>query len=305
MPVNPLMNPDAMSEEERSYLLGLYLADGWVSKSSKGSYIVTFALQGNERAVVERVIGLMKRADLKPRVGRWFENCILVYACCRNLYDFFPDKERLLCDETERRKFFEDNNLLNRLDNHVAFCAGLLDGDGWCKAYVERRKHGKRGYKCISVKWGFSQLKLPFLIPLFQDFVESLASGSASIGYIRHKEGGTVKYVRVKLRGREALLQAGIATWSWKATEYKRIISVLIEERERERAEEMKRAVGIDMKLVDVAKMLGIEHNALYQRHRYGSLSARLVHVGKGRGFLVVPRDEVERLEHEHKPDNR
>lgn len=297
MHCNPLMESDALSEGERSYLLGLYLTDGWISRISKGSYMITFALQGNEGTVAERVIGLMRRAGLRPRVGRWFENCILVYACSRNLCDFFPDKERLLCDEVRRKRFFEDSNLLDKLENRVAFCAGLLDGDGWCKAYLlEGQESGGRSFKYVSVKWGFSQLKYPYLIPMFQDFIESLALGSTSIGYIRHKERGTVTYVRVNLRGREALLQAGIAAWSWKAAEYKRTILGLIEERDRERAEELKKAVGGDMRLLDLAKMLGVESNTLYQRRRYGSLSARLVHVGRGRGYLVIPRDEVERL---------
>ncbi|WXG43544.1 MAG: hypothetical protein WED04_05805 [Promethearchaeati archaeon SRVP18_Atabeyarchaeia-1] len=299
MRANPLMNREALSQEERSYLLGLYLADGWVSRQSKGSLIVTFSLQGNEEAIVDRVAALMRRANLKPHVGRWFDNCILVYACCKNLCDFFPDKEGLSRDKAARQRFFDNNNLLRDFANRVAFCAGLLDGDGWCKAYLLKgRKPGRRSFEYILIKWGFSQLSYPFLIPLFQGFLESLAPNSTNIGYIRHVGYETVRYVRINKRAREALLQAGVAVWSWKATEFQNVVSEFHAKRDRERTDAMEKAVGGDIKLVDVARMLGVSCHTPYQRYRYGSLNARLVHVRKGRPqkYLVIPREEVERL---------
>lgn len=169
---NPLMNIGALTQEEGSYLLGLYSADGSLPKSSKRSYIVVFAFQGNEGEIVDRVVELFRRANLKPYVHRR-HNYIVAYSISTNLNKFFPSKKALLRNKETRMKFFQDNNLLLSLESRLAFCAGLLDGDGSCKAYQYEREKKSR-FKSISIQWHFSQHKYPFLIPLFQELVEFL-----------------------------------------------------------------------------------------------------------------------------------
>ncbi|WXG43942.1 MAG: hypothetical protein WED04_07925 [Promethearchaeati archaeon SRVP18_Atabeyarchaeia-1] len=139
MRLNPLMNVDALTGQERSYLSGLFFADGCLSRDKRLQEqpirCVAYSLQGNEEELAHRVIAIMERAMLKPHLYRAKDkDCLYVVASCTNLGEFFPSKETILADGEARRKFFEDGNLVFDLGNRVAFCAGLPDGDGTCEA---------------------------------------------------------------------------------------------------------------------------------------------------------------------------
>jgi hypothetical protein len=156
---NPPMNFSNLTQGERSYVLGLYFADGCLSKQGKGvkSYQLYFSLQGNEAEMASSLVRILKKGGLKPHTYRrrtMGGSCILVEAYCSNLADLFPDKEQLLRDEKKRAVFFQKNGLLTNLENRVAFTAGLMDGDGSCKAYLDRQKSV---FGQIHVEWVFSE----------------------------------------------------------------------------------------------------------------------------------------------------
>lgn len=89
-----------------------------------------------------------------------------------------------------------------------------------------------------------------------------------------------------------------------KSKVYRHIIPIEeVQRLEAELSEEsrMRRVEREGMKLVDVAKMLGFTYAALCWRYRQGKLRASLVHGGRGVGstYLVVAREEVDRLREE------
>jgi DNA-binding transcriptional regulator WhiA len=56
---------DALTFDEKSYFLGLFLADG-CSFADSGGYHIKFSFQGNEGELAQRVLGLLKRLGLNP-----------------------------------------------------------------------------------------------------------------------------------------------------------------------------------------------------------------------------------------------
>ncbi len=300
--INPPMNPEALTQAERGYLLGLYLTDGYLSKEGKnGSRMkIHYYLQPNEGEIADRVASLLVRASLKPHV-HLHRNTLLVTANSGNLDLFFPNKNALQEDTSARARFFEANNLLICLGNRIAFCAGLLDGDGSCKARLGKPRPAKKNRNLsriggYSVWWSFYQIKYPFLIDYFRDFAESLAPNSSGFAYRK----GALEAIYFRKRGMEALLEAGIANWSWKVRKCAESIPKLIEERrkvrEMESLERAARIGRIGMKLANVAKMLTLQKRLLVKWHKRGSLRATLVPEGTNIGYLVIPWEEVERL---------
>jgi transposase len=208
-----------------------------------------------------------------------------------NLKQFFPDKGLLLADEDLRRRFFEKNDLFNR-GNRVAFVAGLMDGDGTCRAYWKSGKIKWKGaFGKIQVKWLFSQTSFPFLLDFFEDFVRQIAPNSLTI----IRRDGRVEGASINRRGREALLRVGIAKWSSKARRWMDEVSRLLKKREEKKAEWIDKIGHLGVKLRDAAKMVGVSRARLSQLHGSGSLLALRVFEGK-RAILVVPTNEVERL---------
>nr|MDO8098988.1 hypothetical protein [Candidatus Njordarchaeota archaeon] len=299
---NPPMNADALTREERSYLLGLYLTDGYLSKEGKNESRekIYYFLQANEGEIAGRVVSLLRKASLKPHIG-YYGNTVRVFASSANLDKFFPNKAALLEDVSARRRFFEENGLLSSLENRVAFCAGLLDGDGSCKAHLSKPYPAKKNknLSCVgayNVAWFFCQIKYPFLLNYFHEFAESLATESSGFAYRK----GALEAIYFRKRGMEALLKAGIANWSWKVRKCAESISKLVEERrrvrEKENLERAKKVGEIGMKLRDVAKMFSLRTRQLQKWYRRGSLRATLLREGTGLGYLVVPWGEIERL---------
>jgi hypothetical protein len=223
------MRVDALSAEERAYLLGLYFADA--SLAGHGRYLM-FNLQGNETPIADRVVGLFRRTGLSPslyyKTGRKGGQ-ILVYVPALNLLSFLPDKNEFLSlriDNASVRSLLFAERLLSDKRVIIPFIAGLIDGDGSCKASYARR--------CIfgnlKVEFLFTQKKFPFLVDYVAWYVNSIARRGASI--VRGTKGSRV--VSINRSGREALIREGIGEWSVKVPicereieEVRRVISDL------------------------------------------------------------------------------
>nr|MDO8099711.1 helix-turn-helix domain-containing protein [Candidatus Njordarchaeota archaeon] len=301
--MNPLMNVNALSREEQSYLLGLYFTDGSFRgvRRSGSHQRVKIVFQWNEREMVDRVATLLKHCSLIPRIYD-YGDCITVSVSSTNLCDFFPDKHALLKDESARRRFLGGGNNLHSRENGAAFCAGLLDGDGSCHTYLYPNKadmeRGWIGSGGIRVIWLFSQNKYPFLIDFFHEFVESLAPNSNASG-VSYRQDGSPYSLHVNRRGVDVLMQAGIDKWSWKVKKCVESRSKLLEEREMEKQKMMRRVMSMGVKISDVAKTLGVRRSMLYKSFRRGKLQATLVCSWGGQRYLMIPREEVERLKKE------
>nr|MDO8097916.1 hypothetical protein [Candidatus Njordarchaeota archaeon] len=306
--INPLMDISGLSGEERSYLLGVYLTDGNLRRSGTNGGEVRFFLQWNEGDIAEKVALLLRKSNLVVRTkhlssrsvkarGRGSKNgkgLIAVFACSTNLDGFFPDKKRLLSNETMKTQFFRKNDLSVSLMNRVAFCGGLLDGDGTCNVHLDRSHiHGRAGVGKIHVRWAFCQLTFSFLRKWFQEFVESLAPNSTRVDH--DDELGDVA-VRVGRKGRDALLSAGIARYSWKVSAYVVSYKKLLESVRNARIMRNKKVRAVGLELVRVANILGIHPTTLLRFRRRGELRAKSIENGRGRMCFVVPWDEVERL---------
>jgi excisionase family DNA binding protein len=207
------MNVNVLTKAKRSYLIGLYLADGSLSKQRNRSFRLCYALQGNEGVIANRVITLLERSGLRPHLYRHKDrNDIMLYASSVNLNDFFPDKRVLLDHDHVNRRILGENKLLG-VEDWVPFLAGLLDGDGHC--LVSWRK--KRGFRTIDQwRWGFTQRKYMFLVEYVKRFIESIAPRGMSIR-VEHSGKARLSFNK---SGINALLDAGIADHSWKATQW-------------------------------------------------------------------------------------
>lgn len=280
------VNINALSPSDWSYIYGLYFTDGNVCRG----YHVRFCLQGNEEQIAQRVAEMIQRIGLKPTISRHSKkDMIVVQSYSKQLADFLPDKEKILNNMALADEYMRKNNLT--LD--LSFCAGLIDGDGMCKAYEVKSRSKRRGsFGTINVEWTFSQTKFPFLRKVFRDFVEFLAPKSTTEIYAR----GRVEGVRVNTRGRKALLESGLANRSWKASEFGELFSRLVGKHKRKRAEWAKRIDNSGMRIKVVSRELDIPYKTLITWKQRGKLRTTLVYEGGGMGKLIVPRDEVDRI---------
>jgi hypothetical protein len=222
---------DALSSAEWSYLLGLFLADGYSDTNPRIQlYRVRFLLQGDEGDIASRVVGLLRRVGCNPRVERQKgKDMLVVRVYSKVLLSFLPDKKTLRGGAASERFLLERR--LHDPANALPFCAGLMDGDGTCRARPCRSRARVR-QPCpgrFEVYWRFTQTKLPFLRRFFEGFVESLAPGSTGRSY----RNGRWEDVRVNEAGREALRRAGFELWSLKAAESFQQVSRLRAEQTR------------------------------------------------------------------------
>lgn len=361
------LNVSALSVEEWNYLRGLFLADGsswiskWISKdnvnSHRESHCVKFCFSGNdyEKASVCRVLEMLGRIGLKARAVRDpRKNMISVLITSKSLRLFLPDKKVLKSDIAERERFFEENKLLD-VELGVPFVAGLLDGDGYCGVSIIRP--GRNFFQEVNKwTWSFSQRRYLFLIDYMKKFVSSIAMDSVHTKKVR--SNGVVT-ICVRRLGIEALLDAGIAKYSWRvATWLSKVVEAQSERMSYYDVGHVRRVLGVScqvvrnwlksgkishlrgrsmtrkstslshyyipvedvtkfserflseketfervkregMKLVDVAKALGVPRKKLGDWFRSGKLRATLVRESGSRGgwkYLVIPSDEVERL---------
>lgn len=299
MNMNPLMHIDSIPATGRSYLLGLYLTDGTLIKGRGRARTISYSFQINEDEIANCAAAMLRQGGLKSTVlrrERW--NYIAVQAHCVNLEEFFPDKRSLAREDDTRAEFFERNDLQN-MENGVAFSAGLLDGDGCCKVYMRRGKQGM-GFGGVDIKWIFHQAeKFGFLVDWFHRFVDSMFPDSTHVHCSRQDSsysGTWMKSVYINGKGREALLQRRIDRWSWKVRRFMESLSALLKEREMQKARWMERVRGLGSKLQEAADLLGVSKDVLYASYRHGEIRADLVRDAGGVGFLVIPRNEVDRL---------
>ncbi len=303
MNINPVMNIDSIPVLQRSYLLGLYLTDGALIKGRGRARTVSYSFQKNEEEIADNVAAILRQGDLRPSVLRrekW--NYVAVQAHCVNLEQFFPDKQSMAREDDTRKEFFEKNNL-QTVENGVAFCAGLLDGDGCCKVYMRRGKKGM-GFGGVDTTWIFQQAeKSGFLVDWFQRFVDSLSPDSTHVHYSRQNNSySRTRMINVFIngKGREALLRRRIDRWSWKVRKFMESLSAMLKERDMQKAQWVERVRHQGMKLQEVADLLSVSRDALYSSYRHGGMRAELVREAGGVGFLVIPRDEVDRLKARH-----
>jgi DNA-binding transcriptional MerR regulator len=347
------------SRRELSYLLGLFLADGYADivkvKPGSRNYRIRFFLQKNQLQIAERIAVLLRKLGLNPNVENLFEkgmSAVRVYS--RALLCFLPDKKTLVNEVSQREIFFRKNRLFD-VEYGIPFVAGLLDGDGSCQVIVPRRC-----FKSVSVwNWNFSQSReYYFLVDYFKMFVESLSPGRHSTWTTVFRNG--VKRLSIRKPGAVALIESGINEYSWKVSEWsKEVAEARLELAEYHTTGEVARSLGVSyptveswvksgkvrqrvrwtdkkqswfylhdddimrfdkelrekrkkaedarscgMRLKAVAELLGISVDMLHYLKRHERLDATLVDEGSGVGhrYLVVRRDETQRLKEEYRP---
>nr|MDO8098156.1 LAGLIDADG family homing endonuclease [Candidatus Njordarchaeota archaeon] len=177
-----VMKVDALSTEERAYLLGLFLTDGYMTRV-KYSARVHFSLANNEVELAERVSSLLGRLGLHPNTKDYSgsRNYVVVRAYGVALLCYFPEKDRLASlDGSTLEKWLSCEGLYGELG--VPFIAGLLDGDGYVSASYDRESI----FPCVEVCWSFAQKKIGHLI----DFIVRYIEGVNSQWYERPYEEG-------------------------------------------------------------------------------------------------------------------
>jgi excisionase family DNA binding protein len=284
------LNVSALSAEEWAYLRGLYLADG--------TKRVTFCLGGNEAELALKLVDMLRRAGLKAIVKRdTDEDMLLVSAWSLSLLEFLGRKSILMRDSELQRRFFEENKLMD-VEFGVPFAAGLIDGDGFCQVSVVDEL-GPFG-KVNKWRWGFAQKKLPFLLDYFREFVESLAPGSVRLS--KMKNGVVVAEVRQA--GIEALLRAGIASYSVKARLWLRRVEEIAGASRRgsyltigDVAEELRVGKPTVWRWLKAGRMQCVRWAAKRLKNGEGTyLSHRYVHVDEVERVRVELEGERERL---------
>jgi hypothetical protein len=275
---------DALSADEWSYLFGLFLADGYRGSFYHGrAYQGGFFLQENEKELAERVVALLRRAGLRPRLtkskkSRMFE--VLVYSVA--LLVLLPDGWSLTDDVPLRERFFEENNLLN-IQSGMPFLAGLLDGDGYCGATLVKSDWAKNCVYGVVDQWHwvFTQSKFPFLV----DYVERFLGIVAPEGkfHVYERAGGFGKsltyYMYFTKPVISSLLRAGIVEYSWKATRWQRKIAELRSKRDSY------------YRLSEAARVLHVNRKTMWRWLRAGK-----VRYVRRSDWFYIPASEVERL---------
>nr|MDO8100778.1 hypothetical protein [Candidatus Njordarchaeota archaeon] len=349
----------SLSSEEKNYIFGLFFTDGYscihklgVKKSSLAYDVWFYFDSDKEQELAFRLADLLKKSGLNPHVWKDAHRRMMnVHTSSKSLLHFLPDKEVLRDDNMLRERFSKENSLLN-LEGGLPFVAGLLDGDGYCMVRVARgRRYFGEVHRWV---WVFSQYKYLFLADYFKRFVDSLAPGSTRT----YRQANGVVNIRVLKSGITALLNAGIAKYSWKVAQWlRRANEAKIERRSYYNPGEVARALGISyisvwrrlkagkikyrrgivarkgkphslsihyisaeeverlrrlvdrereimkrvkeeggMRLVDLAKTLGLARQTLHKQYQHGKLRATMVREG-GHRYLLVPRDEAENLQ--------
>ncbi len=201
----------ALSAREWNYLYGLFLSDGFAYRVRTTGEVV-FCLQGNEKEIAIRIVNLLRRIGLHPRLVRiQSKDMIYVRAYSVSIVDFLPNKKALLSDLVSRERFYEENRLL-KVKEGIPFLAGLIDGDGYCGVTVTE-EYFRGGLN--KWRWSFAQTRYAFLVEYIARFVDSIASGSwkAAI-YGRKREIYFHKSAIIRLLG------LSIAEYSWKAAQW-------------------------------------------------------------------------------------
>jgi hypothetical protein len=177
-----------------------------------------------------------------------------------------------------------------KLDSELAvpFIAGLLDGDGFCLA----RFHGKGVFGHVDAGWYFYQKSYPFLAEFLLEYVLRISR----TGAMRTTGREGIHNIVIRRAGRLALLERGIARWSFRVAKFLRDSEAI----SRRIADAKSRFLTPS----EVVKRLHVDITTVthwcklnYVRHvrvRGGSCSAHHYR-------CLLPVEEVERLERERK----
>ncbi len=229
------LNVTALSRKELAYLLGLYIADGYSHMGKKTrrrkshSYRVGFCLNINELELARRVTGLLKRIGPNPRIHKdRLKDMWIVLTYSKALFLFLPRKRVLRDSIYVRSRFFEEHKLAS-VECGIPFIAGLIDGDGCCQVCVEESENKPCFGAVGQWKWSITQSRYLFLVDYAKEFIECLAPASTRVRV--RSNGPTVLYVR--RLGIRALLDAGIAQFSYNAADWLRKVDECRSERRK------------------------------------------------------------------------
>lgn len=285
-----VMNVDVLSVGERAYVLGLYFADGCMVKKNRSSFRVQFDLQGDERDIVGRIVGMFRRSGLNPCVYERFggRNMFRVVVIGGNLPSLFPRKRVFLSSaefgDWVREKGFDGGELA------VPFVAGLVDGDGTCLV----QNKSKYIFGSPNLYWSFSQIKYKFLADYLVEYVRRLGSGGV---HFRDNLGRRARVVEFSQRGRDALVRAGIACWSFK-------VARCLKEFEEAKGEVLYLKAKF-WKPSQVAQRLHVTSITVHRWCKLGYiekfLRIRGLKARRGSYSYLIPVEEIQRLEAEER----
>lgn len=209
------MNSSRLLSEEKAYLLGVYLTDGYMRKRHRPTHELKIYLQGNEIEIADKIMNMFRRSGLNPRLEknpREYELTVIVTA--KNLVSLFPEKKKLFSlPASKLRRWAIGERLYNDLG--IPFIAGLLDGDGSCYVGYDR--------SCllnISAKWSLYQSKCQFLSVYLKEYVNKLVLGGSTLAHIKCRGRKEAAMVTILKSGRDVLLRNGIAKWSFKVNRF-------------------------------------------------------------------------------------
>jgi hypothetical protein len=283
------MDVSKISSEERAYLLGLYLTDGYMNKRRKSTREIGFCLQGNEGEIANRVAELFSRSGLVPRTYQLYNgNQLRVVVVGANLLSFLPDKDELLhlsIDDATVKKFISTERLDG--DFGIPFIGGLLDGDGCCSADYYTNRKCIFGFVCK--RWSFAQTKFPFLVDFIASYACNLVRDGVSLTLSRHSEK---RLAWILESGRKAFVHAGIAKWSVKVARY------------QTRVEEISKVKSNDrssfLKPFEVAKRLHASQGSIRRWCKLGYIKHMRIRSASSRKrnhSYLVPEDQVRLVE--------
>lgn len=117
-------------DEELAEAVGIFVAEG-----NANELRISFAIHSEEKELRERIVSLMKRFGIEPKVVKVYgKNCIKIFYNSRQLKDFF------LQFWSKDKKRVPSQILLSPNSVVAAFLRGLFEGDGTVLA--RRKSHG-------------------------------------------------------------------------------------------------------------------------------------------------------------------
>jgi hypothetical protein len=258
------------------------LTDGSLYRQWRSCWRVSFYLAGNEGELVEKVSGYLRLFGWKPEVRPPVKcNYFTVRVSGSRSTPPFPDKKQFLSPDFDVWAWLSGEGLDGKLS--VPFVAGLLDGDGYCRASF----HGRGAFGHVDARWSFTQKNYPFLA----EFLLRYLGGVSPRSSVEAKGRRGVHEVLVLSAGRRALLERGIAKWSFKVAKFLDGFEVL-----KRRVEEARSRF---LTPNQVAKKLHVDCTTVLRWCRLGFVKHVEVRGAccKARHYkCLIPVEEVQRL---------
>jgi hypothetical protein len=130
---------DVSLDEDLAWLLGLYVAEGYISENNRLNLIISV----NEKYLADRAIEIFHRIGLTARIGKPTKSTLSIVVSCSGIARLFDQ----WCGHGAAKKRIPPEIIQSPANIARSFLTGLVEGDG-CVFY---NKRGGSGFRLVTV----------------------------------------------------------------------------------------------------------------------------------------------------------